>query len=345
MTAASHTSGSLAALVNGKLHGPNGLQVNGLGTVLDAGPDQLTFIGDLLNAKRWGLSKAGTAVVTRGIEVPDHDPQSRALIEVESADLAMIAILDLFFKGDELPSGGIDASASISSSAVVHPSARIGPGVVIGERSTVAAGVSIHANTVLYADCAIGKDCLIHAGVVIRERSQLGERCIIGPNAVIGGDGFGYRSSSDGKGVLRVPHLGNVVLEDDVEVGCATTIDRGKFGATRVGRFTKIDNLCQIAHNVQIGSYCFISGCCGLAGSVHIGDGTHLGGGVGVAPHLTIGSGVRLAAYTPVMSDIPNGETWGGHPGQEIRGALREKAALRKLAAASKALLKLVAEP
>lgn len=342
MSQAAHTSGSVAQLVGGVLEGPADLPVHGLNSLADATREQLTFIVDATNANRWSASGAGTAVVTRGVAVPGHDAASRALIVVEDADLAMIAILDRFWQGEVLPAAGVDPTARVHPSATVAPDARIGAGVVVGERCTIGAGAAIHANCVIYADAAIGAGTLLHSGAVVRERCIVGARCVLGANCVIGGDGFGYRPSADGRRVLRVPHLGNVVLEDEVEIGCGTTVDRGKFGATRIGFGTKIDNLCQIGHNVVIGKMCMLSGHVGIAGSTQLGDGVLIGGGGGLAPHLRIGSGARIAARAAVMTDIPAGETWGGYPAQEIRLALREEAALRKLAASAKPILKLL---
>ena len=339
------TSGSVAELVGGTLVGPAGIPVHGLAAVADAQPDQLTFIGDLVNANRWASSRAGTAVVTRGIAVPGHDPATRALIEVDNADLAMIPVLERFFAGDVLPDAGIAHGAHVDPSASVHPSARIAPGAVVCARVVVGADASLHPNAVLYPDAQVGDGSIVHAGAVVRERCIVGRRCIVGAGAVIGGDGFGYRASADGRSVLRIPHLGNAVLEDDVEIGSGTMVDRGKFGATRIGAGTKIDNLCQIGHNVQVGRMCMISGHTGIAGSTVVGDGVQMGGGVGIAPHMRIGSGARIAARAAVMSEIPAGETWGGYPAQEIRHALREEAALRKLADSAKPLLRLLKEP
>lgn len=342
MTGAAHTSGSVAALVGGTLVGPADRPVAGLAAVADAGPDHLTFIGDLANANKWASSRAGTAIVTRGIAVPGHDPAARALIEVDNADLAMIPVLELFFEGDPRPAPGIAPGAHVHPSATVDPTARIAPGAVVGERAEVAAGASLHPNAVLYADARVGADSIVHAGAVIRERCVVGARCIVGPGVMIGGDGFGYRASADGRSVLRIPHLGNVVLEDDVEIGSGTAIDRGKFGATRIGAGSKIDNLCQVGHNVQVGRMCMISGHSGIAGSTVIGDGVQVGGGVGIAPHLRVGPGARIAARAAVMCDIPAGETWGGYPAQEVRDALREQAMIRRLVGSAKPLLKLL---
>ena len=342
MTGAAHTSGSIAALVGGRLDGPAGLAVDGLNSLADAAPTHLTFIVDATNANRWAASKAGVAVVTKGVEVPSLDAASRALIVVDNADLAMIAVLELFWAGDELPDAGIAPGAHVDPTATVGPGARIAAGARIGPRCRIGADVSIHANATLYGDVTVGDGTLIHGGAVVRERSVIGARCILGANCVVGGDGFGYRASADRTRVLRVPHLGNVVLEDEVELGSGTTVDRGKFGATRIGAGTKIDNLCQIGHNVVIGRMCMLSGHCGIAGSTQLGDGVLMGGAVGLAPHLKIGSGARIAARAAVMNDIPAGEAWGGYPAQEMRGALREEAALRKLAASAKPLLKLI---
>jgi UDP-3-O-[3-hydroxymyristoyl] glucosamine N-acyltransferase len=213
---------------------------------------------------------------------------------------------------------------------------------VVGAGCVIGTDVSIHANAVIYPDAHIGDGTLIHANAVIRERCTLGARCVIGANAVIGGDGFGYRPSANGETVLRIPHLGTVVLEDDVEIGSGSMIDRGKFAATRIGAGTKIDNLCQVGHNVNMGRLCMVSGHSGIAGSCQIGDRVHMGGGCGIGPHLTIGNDVRIAARSALMSNIPAGETWGGYPAQEIRSALREQAAIRKLTPLTKTLLKLL---
>jgi UDP-3-O-[3-hydroxymyristoyl] glucosamine N-acyltransferase len=345
MTARPLSSGEVAEMVRGTLVGPADRPVRGLAAVQDAREDQLTFIGDDANAARWAASSGGTAIVTRGIAVAGHDPSRRALVEVDNADLAMIPVLEHFFPGDCLPDAGIAAGATVDPTASVHPEARIAPGAVVGARCTVGPRAAIHPNAVLYPDARVGEASIVHAGAVVRERCVVGRRCIVGPNAVIGGDGFGYRPSADGRSVLRIPHLGNAVLEDDVEIGSGTMIDRGKFGATRIGAGTKIDNLCQIGHNVQIGRLCMISGHTGIAGSTVVGDGAQMGGGVGIAPHMRIGAGARIAARAAVMCEIPAGETWGGYPAQEIRLALREEAALRRLADSAKPLLKLLKQP
>ncbi len=336
------TTGSLAQLVNGTLLGPADMPIAGVNSLADSGKDQLTFIVDGVNAGRWAASKAGAAVVTSGVEVPGHDPATRALIMVTNADLAMITVLERFALPDERPAAGVHPTAIVDSTAVLGRDVRIGPGATVGPRTRVGDGTSIHSNASIYGDVIIGARTLIHSGVVVRERCVIGNECILSPNCVVGGDGFGYRGSADGQSIIRVPHLGNVVLEDMVEVGCGTTIDRGKFGATRVGAGTKLDNLCQIAHNVVIGKKCMFAAQVGIAGSTQIGDGVQIGGAVGISGHLKIGSGVKIAARAAVITDIPAGETWGGYPAQDLRLALREVAAIRKLVDWTKQIRKLI---
>ena len=163
-----------------------------------------------------------------------------------------------------------------------------------------------------------------------------------------GGNGFrpvlatSWTPAADGRSMVRIPHLGNVVLEDGVEIGANTCVDRAKFGSTVVGAGTKIDNLCQIAHNCRIGRMTVIAGLTGLAGSVQVGDGVQIGGGCGVADHRTIGNGARLAAMSGVMEDIPAGAAWGGYPAQDIRAELRVVAAVRKLPEWSRKLRRLI---
>jgi UDP-3-O-[3-hydroxymyristoyl] glucosamine N-acyltransferase len=342
MSAGTITTGALAALLNGKLLGPDDLQIAGVNSLSDATREHLTFIVDQVNAARWAASNAGAAVVTTGVDVPGHDSAQRTLIVVADADLAMIAVLERLAVPDELPDPGVHPGAFVHPTAVLGRDVRLGPGVWIGARTRIGDGTSVHANAAIYSDVTIGSNTLVQACAVVRERCVVGSKCILGPNSVVGGDGFGYRAAADGKSVVRVPHLGNAVLEDMVEIGCGTTVDRGKFGATRIGSGSKLDNLCQIGHNVVIGRMCMFAAQVGVAGSTVIGDGVQIGGAVGIAGHLKIGSGVKIAARAAVITDIPSGETWGGYPAQDLRLALREVVAVRKLVDWTKQIRKLI---
>ena len=325
------TTADLADLVSGELSGPGDVLIRGLEAVDRAGEGDLTFIADESWAAGWSECGASAALVSRHVDLPHPSPNGhpRAVIRVDDADTAMIAVLERFAPEVETLAEGVHATAVVDPSAVVDPTAVVGPqccvaaGCRIGPRAILVAGVR------LYRDVEIGEASVLHASVTVRERCVIGRRTTLHCGVAVGTDGFGYRPSATG--LVKVPHLGNVVIGDDVEIGANTCIDRGKFGSTTIGDGTKIDNLCQIAHNCRIGRSCALSGLVGLAGSVTIGDGTRVGGGVGVADHISIGRGVTIAAKSGVMNDIPDGETWAGVPAQERRIAMREAVAVRNL--------------
>lgn len=329
---------ALAECVDGILIGSADQIIEGLQTLDDGGPSELTFIGSAAHAARWPTSRAGAAVVTNGLLPREPDPAGRSLIFVSNADLAMIALLERFQSDDGLLPTGVDPSAVIDATATIAADARIGAHVSIGPRCTIAEGVVIHPGVRLYADVQIGPGCVIHGNVVIREACVLGARVILHQNVSIGADGFGYRLDPTRGGLRKVPHLGNVVLEDDVEIGANSCVDRAKFGSTRIGQGTKIDNLVQVAHNCRIGRHCVIAGACGIAGSVTIGDGVQMGGGTCVADHVQIGSLARIAAMSGVHANVPAGAKVGGIPSQDVGVALRQVLALRRLPALIKRL-------
>ena len=333
-TVSDRSIAALAALVGATIEAPAGfdtsLVIESLETVERAGPRSLTFVGSGKYAKLLETSPAAAAVVSADVELAEP-ARNRAILRVKSADLAMIAILDRFALPEQLPAAGIDPSACIHPSATIGAGARIGAFVSVGANAHVGARTSLFEGVRVYESARVGDDCVLHANVVIRERCTVGNRVILASGVAIGTDGFGYRPSADGRGISKIPHIGTVVIEDDVEIGANSCVDRGKFGATRIGMGTKIDNVCQIGHNVDIGRCVVISGLSGIAGSTRIGDGSRIGGGCGIADHLNIGRGVSLAARSGVMSDIPDGATWGGFPAQDIRMALREVALIRKL--------------
>ncbi|MFM1824394.1 MAG: UDP-3-O-acylglucosamine N-acyltransferase [Planctomycetota bacterium] len=325
---------ALAALVGATIEAPEGFDldatVDGLETVDRADARNLTFVGNGRFARLLDSSRAMAAVVDAGIPL-SPEAAARAILRVKSADHAMIAILERFSPTEHLPETGVHPTASIDPTATVDPTARIGAFVSVGPRAVVGPRTALLDGVRLYAESRVGADCVLHANVVIRERCRVGDRVILASGVAIGTDGFGYRPSPDGRGIAKIPHIGTVVIEDDVEIGANSCVDRGKFGATRIGAGTKIDNVCQIGHNCEIGRCVVISGLTGVAGSTRIGDGTRIGGGCGIADHLVIGRGVSLAARSGVMSDVPDGATWGGFPAQELKHALREIALIRKL--------------
>ena len=207
----------------------------------------------------------------------------------------------------------------------VHPTACIDP------TAQLAPGVAIGPHVVIDAEVVIGAGSVIHAGAVIHERCLIGARCVVGSNSVIGFDGFGYEFVVGRH--QKIPHLGIVRLEDDVEIGAGTTIDRARFGETRIGVGTKVDNLVQIAHNVEIGQNCLIVSQVGIAGSCRIEDGAIIAGQAGLVPHVTIGREARIAAATGVAGDVPPGITWSGYWGQRHRDNLLQINAVKALPA------------
>jgi UDP-3-O-[3-hydroxymyristoyl] glucosamine N-acyltransferase len=200
---------------------------------------------------------------------------------------------------------------------------------VIGPRAEIGAGSVIAATAVIGPDVLIGRDCKIGAGCSITH-ALIGDRVVIHPGCRIGQDGFGYTTDAVQQ---KIPQTGRVIIQNDVEIGAATTIDRGGIRDTVIGQASKIDNLCQIGHNVVIGRHCIVVAQSGLSGSVTLEDYAVLGGSVGLAPHVTIGRGARVAARSGIMHDVPPGETWGGYPAKPSRQWMREISTLARIAA------------
>lgn len=341
-----YTAASIAAHLGGELLGPGEVRILGAQSLDDAGRDQITFITDLRSARRWNSSAAGAAVVTRGVESSlgereqsAHGTVPRPLIVVPDADIAMVRILELFHPGEALPEPGVHPTAYIHPEATLGGGVRIGPHVSVDRGAVLGSDVVLHAGVRLYAEVRIGDGSILHANAVVRERCVTGKRVILHQGASIGADGFGYRPIAVGGAsagdapftLLKMPHVGNVVIGDDVEIGANACIDRGKFGATVIGSGTKLDNLVQIGHNCRIGRSCVIAGMAGLAGSVTVGDGVQIGAQAGISEHVKVGDGAKIAAQSGVMRDVGGGEVVFGTPALPRTDTLRQIAALRKL--------------
>jgi UDP-3-O-[3-hydroxymyristoyl] glucosamine N-acyltransferase len=221
-------------------------------------------------------------------------------------------------------------SPPVHPTAVIDPNATLGPGVIVGPGARIGAGTVIVANAVIGPGVEIGRDCRVGANATVLF-AVIGDRVRILSGAVIGEAGFGVTTGREG--VIDVPQLGRVIIEDEVTIGANTTVDRGAWADTVIGAHTKVDNLVQIAHNVRLGRNCMLAAHTGISGSVVVGDGAVFGGRAGIADHLEIGAGARIAAAAGVMKDVPPGEMWVGSPARPIRRFMRETAWLARAAA------------
>ncbi|GHC62062.1 UDP-3-O-(3-hydroxymyristoyl)glucosamine N-acyltransferase [Limoniibacter endophyticus] len=228
---------------------------------------------------------------------------------------------------------GISSHAFVAEDAVLEEGVIVEAGAVIGKGAAIGSGTVIAPNAVIGANVQIGRDCFVGANSVV-QYALLGNRVIVHNGAQIGQDGFGFVSGP--AGLERVPQIGRVILQDDVEIGANSAVDRGAMSDTVIGEGTKIDNLVQIAHNVRTGRFCVIAGQSGLSGSVTLGDFVMLGGRVGIADHISIGSNAQVAASAGLMDDIPSGERWAGTPARPMREFFREVAAIRGLTKSKK---------
>jgi UDP-3-O-[3-hydroxymyristoyl] glucosamine N-acyltransferase len=315
--------------INGTLTGDPAILISGVNQVAEATENQLTFIGEKKYIKLWQQSSASAAIVNDCLDI--EPGQGRALLSVADADLALAQVLHLFNPepprcADGIhPTAVIDETAKVGSGAAIGAGCYIGPGVVIDENT------KLYPNVTVLDDTRIGSGTVIWSGTVIRERCRIGNACIIHPNVTIGADGFGYRPSPDGQGMVKIPQIGTVEIGDGVEIGAGSCVDRGKFSATTIGAGTKIDNLVQIAHNCKLGRSCVMAGQSGLAGSVTLGDGVIMGGRAIVSDHVNVGAGAKLGGNAGVVSDVSPGKTLLGIPADDYRQTLRLWASLKKI--------------
>lgn len=323
------TVNELAAAVGGKVIGDGELIIRGIKGIAEAGPAEITFLANPKYKPALASTRAAAIIAGEGVaaEAKGVNPQL-TFIEVKKPYVAFAKVLGMFTPPRQFPRG-------ISPLAVVAPNARLGADVAVGPYAVLEEGVVVGDGTVIGPGVFIGKDstigagCLIYANVSIREGVKIGDRCIIHHGAVIGSDGFGF-ATDDGVHI-KIPQVGGVIIEDDVEVGANTTIDRGTMGDTRIGRGTKIDNLVQIAHNVQIGEGTLIAAQTGIAGSTVVGKYCVFGGQVGVVGHITIGDHAVLAAQAGVSKSVPAGETYFGYPARPIMEVKKNEARISLL--------------
>ena len=306
-------------------------RIHDVGPLDAAGPDDLTFLDNSKYLGQFAATRAGAAFVSPRFAA--RAPAGCATLIVGQPYRAMAEVMIRLFPSAVRPASGFTENG-ISPRAHVHPEARLEPGVVvdpgavIGPRAYIGSGTVIGANAVIGPDVHIGRDAAVGPNATVLS-ALVGDRVIIHPGVRIGQDGFGFALGP--KGHLKVPQIGRVIVQDQVEIGANSTIDRGANRDTIIGEGSKIDNLVQVGHNVVMGRHCVLVSQSGVSGSCVLGDFVALGGQAGLAGHLQVGSGAQVAAAAGVMNDIPAGETWGGAPAQPLREFFREVAAVKKL--------------
>jgi UDP-3-O-[3-hydroxymyristoyl] glucosamine N-acyltransferase len=321
------TLSQVAGVLQVPLHTGQDRALSGVATLEEAGEADLSFLTSEAYVPQFLATKAAAILVSRRVKLPPN--HGRMVIVVDDVDLATAKVLELVAPAVPRPPIGIDATARLAPTAIVGEAVAIGPNVIIGQRSHIGRGTVLHAGAVIGDDVCIGEACELFPNVVVRERVSVGNRVIIHAGSVLGTDGFGYRW--DGQRHVKVPQVGTVIVEDDVEIGSCVCIDRAKLSTTRIGQGTKIDNLVQIGHNVQVGPHCIIVGQAGIAGSARLGRGVVLGGQAAVRDHVSMGDGAMAAACSGVAEDVDPKTIVSGLPALPHRQSLREQAALRRL--------------
>lgn len=318
------TLAELAELVQGVLVGNARFRILGVAPVESAGPGDITFAE---NPKALSLAVKGRA----GAIIGKHgdDLQGKPGILVQCPRLAFAKVLEIFAPAIPHPPEGIHPKSIVDETAVIGKNVRIGPNVTISRGAVLGDGVILYPGVYIGEGVKIGEGTVIYPNVVIREGVSIGKDVIIHGGVIIGSCGFGFATS--GSKHYKIPQTGTVIIEDDVEIGANTCIDRGTMGATVIGKGTKIDNLVQIGHNVKIGENCIIVAQTGIGGSSEIGEGSVIAGHVGIKDHVKIGPGSTVAGMTLVSTNLPPGSFVSGRPARPHKEQLKMEAAVRKL--------------
>ncbi len=310
MGARSYKLYELAELVRGTVDGDGQTLIRGIAGIREAEPGEITFVANPKYEAFLAATRASAIITANG-----HGT-NKPVIRVANPYYAYLQVLNIFAADVAVryprgihPSAVVDATAVLGENVAIGPLCHVGPNARVGANSTLVAGVFVGGAV------EIGSDCLIYPNVTVREGCVLGDRVILQPGVVVGGDGFGY--AKNGATHHKVPQIGRVVIEDDVEVGANSCIDRATTGETRIKRGTKIDNLVQVAHNVVVGENSVIAAQAGISGSSELGGGTVVGGQAGLAGHIQVGDGVVIAGQAGVMKDVASHKVVSGYPARD----------------------------
>ena len=319
----SFTLAELARVTGAKLDGDGAVTITGVAPIEKAEKGDISFVANPKYIKHIETTKASALILNQ------TQPSKLPTLRHHNPYLTMAIVIDNLYPATPLVDTGIDDNAIISPKVKIDPSSGIGPFCHIREDSTIGRNCQLVSNVYIGREVTIGNNCLFYPGVRVMDGCKIGDNVIIHSSTVIGSDGFGFAESETG--LKKVKQVGWVEIDDDVEIGSNTSIDRGTLGATRIGKGTKIDNLVQIAHNVQTGQNCIIVSQVGISGSTKIGNGVMLAGQVGLVGHIDLGDGVRVGAQSGVAKSVPAGKTIFGSPALEIMETKRIDASLKRL--------------
>ena len=313
----------LVDLVGGQLRGNPDVEIFRVAPIDRALDGDITFLSNPKYLQHLKNCKASAVIVAPGVEVPEIN-----LVFSRNPYLAFAKILTYLHPSGQTNTG-VMLGAHVADSAEIDATATVYPGCVVGERVKIGAGTVLYPGVVIYADVMIGRDCILHAQAIVREGCHLADRVILQPSAVIGSDGFGF--APDGSSYYKIPQVGIVILEDDVEIGACSCIDRAALGETRIRRGTKLDNLVQIGHNVEVGEDCIIVAQGGIAGSSKIGNHCTFGGQAAIAGHLTVGDNVMIGGRGGATGNVEANQVLSGLPLMPHKQWLRSTMTLPKL--------------
>lgn len=316
----------IASLVGGRVEGNGEVPLTGFGKIEEAGEGHITFIANPKYAHFIDTTLASAVLVNDDFD-PGHEVRP-TLIRVADAYSALAELLTAFERMKPVPSG-VEEPCHIAADAEIGEGVYVGAFAYIGAGAKIGKNVKIYPQTYVGAGCRVGDDTVLRPGVKVYEGCCIGARCILHSGAVIGADGFGF--APKGELYEKIPQIGNVVIEDDVEIGANTCIDRATFGHTVIGAGTKLDNLIQVAHNVEIGAHNVFAAQTGIAGSAHIGDGNRVGGQCGFAGHIRVGNNNEFGAQTGIPNSVGDGNRLIGYPAVDARQFARTQVYLKRL--------------